>query len=438
MTTNTKEIDPNHNLTWDCETLLLEIQDADERVHRHVGTQDYVSRTPLWRSPRLEMRLGCEKLFVKYENLQRGGSFKMRGATNAVACAHDENPNCVFVTASAGNHGLGLAVASYRYGHQCHIFMPQNTPVTKKATIGMYTSNIHITGDNFDATQSEAREFADTHGYTYVHAFNDRCVIAGQGTIGLEMVSQFADAGEEPPDYVLVPVGGGGLIAGVGAVLKDRWPGTRVIGVEPELVPSLTAAWQKDKPVRIQSEPTLAEGVAVAEIGDLTLPIINKCVDEIRLVSENGIAGAIVRLIEDTRVVVEGAGAVGLAALTKMLATEPDKYRGKSFLILLSGGNLDITGLSAALQRGLAQEQRRTHFEFTGRDVPGLLAKITTAISQLGLNIVELTHTRHNQYLNFGWTRVDVVVETESASHAKEMHDRLRDSGWDVKLIVDR
>ncbi len=423
---------------WNCQSLLLVIQDADERIHRHVGTQDYVSRTPLWRSPRLEMRLGCARLFVKYENLQRGGSFKMRGATNAVACAHDKDPSCVFVTASAGNHGLGLAVASYRYGHQCHIFMPETTPVTKKVTIGMYTPNIHITGEHFDATQEEARQFAESNSYSYIHAFNDPFVIAGQGTIGLELVSQFAEDGHAPPDYVLVPVGGGGLIAGVAAVLKDRWPKTRIIGVEPELVPSLTAAWQKATPVRVQGEPTLAEGVAVAEIGDLTLPIINKCVDEVRLVSENAIAAAIVRLIEDTRVVVEGAGAVGLAALTKMLAAEPQTYQDKSFLILLSGGNLDITGLSNALQRGLAQEQRRTHFQFTGRDAPGLLANITSAISQLGLNIVELTHTRHNQYLNFGWTRVDVMVETESAAHAKDMHDRLRDRGWDVRLVIDR
>lgn len=165
----------NHTNTWDCQALLSEIQDADERIHRHIGTQDYVSRTPLWRSPRLEMRLGCERLFVKYENLQRGGSFKMRGATNAVACAHDDDPNCVFVTASAGNHGLGLAVASYRYGHQCHVFMPENTPVTKKAIIGMYTPNIHITGAHFDATQEQAKKFADAHGYAYIHAFNESC-----------------------------------------------------------------------------------------------------------------------------------------------------------------------------------------------------------------------------------------------------------------------
>ncbi len=406
-------------------------------LHRH-GGYDYVCPTPLWRSPRLETRLDCHQLFIKYENLQRGGSFKMRGATNAVACAHEEDPNRVFVAASAGNHGLALAVASYRYGHQCHIFMPKHTPVTKKATIGLYTPNIHTVGETFDVTQDEALAYAEKNGYTYIHAFNDLQVIAGQGTIGLELLDQYGETGQDPPDHVLIPVGGGGLIAGVSPVLKEHWPDTRIIGVEPEMVPSLSASWPRETPVRIPGELTLAEGAAVAEVGTLTFVMIKECVDEVRQVSENSIATAIVRLIEDARVVVEGAGALGLAALTKMVASESDRYRDKTFLVILSGGNLDITTLSSALQRGLAVQQRQTHFRFTGRDVPGLLARITDALYQLGLNVVELTHKRCNQDISFGWTQVDVTVETEGAAHAQEINDRLRDGGFEVKMVLDR
>ncbi|GAB4324300.1 MAG: threonine ammonia-lyase [Candidatus Zixiibacteriota bacterium] len=417
--------------------LLREIDAANRRIRNRYNGYEYVYTTPMRRSARLELRLGCARILIKFENLQRGGSFKMRGATNAVACGHDEDPDRVFVTASAGNHGLGLAVASYHYGHRCHIFMPDNTPLTKKATIGLYTSNIHMGGENYDATQKLATEFAEAKGYSYVHAFNDARVIAGQGTIGLELVDQFQESDEPPPDFALIPVGGGGLIAGLATVLKDRWPATKVIAVEPELVPSLTASRGHPQPVRIQGEPTLADGVAVAEVGSLTLPIINEVVDDVICVSENAIATAIVRLIEDARVVVEGAGAVGLAALTKMVASAPETHKDTSFLILTSGGNLDISALSNALQRGLALESRRTHLQFTGRDIPGFLSEITRALAQLKLNIVELSHTRHNQYLNFGWTRVDVMIETEGAAHAKWAHDRLRDRGFDVRLMPE-
>ncbi|MBD3297646.1 MAG: pyridoxal-phosphate dependent enzyme [candidate division Zixibacteria bacterium] len=424
--------------TIDRPTLLREIEAANQRIRNRFNDYEYVFTTPLRRSARLELRLGCERLFIKFENIQRGGSFKMRGATNAVACGHDEDPNRTFVAASAGNHGLGLAVASYHYGHPCHIFMPDNTPVTKKATIGLYTSNIHMGGENYDATQKLATEFAEAKGHAYVHAFNDPRVIAGQGTIGLELEQQFRDSDEAPPDYVLIPVGGGGLLAGLGTVLKDRWPDTQIIAVEPELIASLSAARGQAQPVRIKGEPTLADGVAVAQVGSLTLPIMNEVVDDIVTVSENAIATAIVKLIEDGRVVVEGAGAVGLAAVSKMVAGSPDFYKDKSFLILTSGGNLDISALSNALQRGLALESRRTHLQFIGRDIPGFLSEITKALAQLKLNIVELSHTRHNQYLNFGWTRVDVMVDTEGATHAKWALDRLRDRGFDVNLVSDR
>jgi threonine dehydratase len=417
--------------------LLREIEEADRRIRNRYNDYDYVYSTPLRRSARLELRLGCRCIYIKFENLQRGGSFKMRGATNAVARGHEEDPSRVFVAASAGNHGLGLAVASYHYGHQCHIFMPENTPVTKKATIGLYTSNIHMGGENYDATQALAMDFAEAKGYSYIHAFNDPHVIAGQGTIGLELVQQFTESGDPSPDYVLVPVGGGGLISGLGTVLKHHWPSTRIIAVEPELIPSLTASRGHSQPVRVTGAPTLADGVAVAEIGTLTLPIINDVVDEVMCVSENAIATAIVQLIEDARVVVEGAGAIGLAALTKMAASSPESVKDKSFLIITSGGNLDISALSNALQRALALGSRLTHLQFVGRDVPGFLSEITRALAQLKLNIVELSHTRHNQYLDFGWTRVDVMIETEGASHAKWAHDRLRDRGFDVQMVVD-
>jgi threonine dehydratase len=301
----------------------------------------------------------------------------------------------------------------------------------------MYTPNIHTVAGSFDTTQERAIAYAAENGHAYVHAFNDLRVIAGQGTIGLELLDQYAATDSPLPDFVLIPVGGGGLLAGVSAVLSDRWPSTRIIGVEPELVPSLSTSWGLSSPLRVAGEPTLAEGAAVAQVGTLTFAIIKQCVDEVRCVSENEIATAIVRLIEDTRVVVEGAGALGLAALMQMTEFGLDTHKDSSFLVLLSGGNLDITTLTSALQRGLAVQQRRTHFQFTGRDTPGTLAKITEALSDLGLNIVELNHTRYNQQINFGWTRVDVIVETEGQDHAAAMRARLQERGFDVRLVID-
>jgi len=404
------------------------IDDADRRIRAPAGDSEGVRTTPLIRSPRLERELACRRLRLKLECIQSSGSFKLRGATYAVERHHQRDGRCVFVASSAGNHGLGLAVAAANRGHRCHVFMPTTAPLTKKLAIERYATEIHLQGDGFDATQRIAKDFAAARGYTYVHPFNDLDVVAGQGTIGLELIAQMDEAGEDPPDFLVVPCGGGGLLAGIAIAVEERWPATRIVAVEPREIPSLTAAFRQGAPRAIEGKPTIADGVAVAEVGDRVFPILADRVDasDVWTVPEDLVAAAIAKCVEDVRVVAEGAGALPLAGVMQRQALDPELFRRRSIILLVSGGNLDITALSKVLQRGLELQQRRTHFHITVPDVPGKLAEITSLLAALRLNIIDLRHARNTDRASFGYAEVDVVIETEGAGHAAEVEAKIR------------
>jgi threonine dehydratase len=404
------------------------IDDADRRIRAQVGDSEGVRRTPLIRSPQLERELSCKRLRLKLECIQNSGSFKLRGATYAVERHHQRDESCVFVASSAGNHGLGLAVAAANRGHLCHVFMPTIAPLTKKLAIEKHATSIYLQGASFDETQQIAKEFAADRGYTYIHPFNDLDVVAGQGTIGLELVEQLQEVGEEPPDFLVVPCGGGGLLAGIATAVEDRWPATRIVAVEPQEVASLTAAFRQGSPRAIEGKSTIADGVAVAEIGDRVFPIIQDHVDasDVWTVPEELVATAIAKCVEEVRVVAEGAGALPLAGVMQRHATDPGLFDHKSVLLIVSGGNLDITALSKVLQRGLELQKRHTHLHFTVPDVPGKLAEVTKFLADLRLNLIDLRHTRNTDRAPFGYAEVDVVIETEGAEHAAAVEERIR------------
>jgi threonine dehydratase len=408
--------------------LRAAIEDANLCIRAQVGDAEGVRRTPLIRSQRLERELGCRRLRLKLECIQNSGSFKLRGATYAVERHHQRDEGCVFVASSAGNHGLGLAVAAANRGHLCHVFMPTAAPLTKKLAIERYATKIHFQGARFDETQQIAKDFAAVRGYTYIHPFNDLDVVAGQGTIGLELVEQMEEIGEEPPDFLVVPCGGGGLLAGVAAAVAGRWPATRIVAVEPQEVASLTAAFKAGRPQAIEGKATIADGVAVAEIGDRVFPIIRDHLapGDVWTVPEDLVATAIARCVEEVRVVAEGAGALPLAGVMQRQAMDPELFNGRSVVLIVSGGNLDITALSKVLQRGLELQRRHTHFRFTVPDVPGQLAEITQFLADLRLNVIELRHTRNSDRASFGYAEVDVIIETEGVGHAAEVERKIR------------
>jgi threonine dehydratase len=410
--------------------LFVMIEQARQRISSHIYN------TPVINSKRFERELGCE-VYLKLENIQVTGSFKIRGAFNAVRCALDSGRNGGrgFVTASAGNHGLGVAYSAHRWKQEAAVFMPRSTPLTKRKAIEPY-AQIHLVGETFDEAKAIALEYAKTQDLLFIHPFDDLEVVAGQGTIGLELVEDMEFTGRLP-DYILVPVGGGGLITGVATVIKSKWPSVKVIGVEPINMPSLTTALRDGRPIRIQSAPTIAEGVAVAEIGHTVFPFLQDLIDDVWTVSEESIAKAIVRHMEDSRIIVEGAGACPLAALFEKSVSDPEAISNKRFLLLVSGGNIDMTAVSTLVQRGLLLARRLAHFQFTVRDRPGELAKITRSFGELQVNILDLAHSRLSQQLRLGSTFVEVIAETRDSEHQEGILTALRSKGHDVRAVSD-
>jgi threonine dehydratase len=404
--------------------LLEKIDAAYARI------RDDIYKTPIVKAKRISRQIACTDIFLKLENVQSTGSFKIRGAMNAVRLR--QKKDATFVTASAGNHGLGVAYSAWLCGARAEIFMPTTTPLTKQRAVEQYTDKIHLVGKSFQETNDIALKFCAQKGCNYIHPYNDLDVVAGQGTMGLEIIKQM---GSHPPDMVFVPVGGGGLIAGVATVLKQKWPRVKVIAVEPRNVPSFSTSLKRKKVTRITPKPTIADGVAVAQVGSEVFPINKELVDDVWLVSEEYVAKAIVRFVEDSRIVAEGAGACGLGAILEKTDADPDAVAGQRLLVIVSGGNLDINALSVLLQRGLVIEGRVSHYQFSGLDRPGTLAQITRSFAEAGVNILDLEHSRFSGRIRVGMTMVDVFVETRGPAHQEELLNHLKNLGHEVELI---
>jgi threonine dehydratase len=380
-----------------------------------------VRRTPLVESPVLSELTGAD-VRLKLENLQFTGSFKERGACNRLEqLPADERARGV-VTASAGNHAQAVARHGARLGVGVTVVMPEATPLVKVTATRRFGAQVILSGANYDEAAGLAAALSAERGLTYLHPFDDPWVIAGQGTVGLEIL------GDAPAlDAIIVPIGGGGLIAGVACAIKESNCRVRVLGVEARRFPSMKHALDGLPPTSLPGGKTIADGIAVRRVGELTSELTRKYVDEIALVDEAEIAQAVLLLLEREKTVVEGAGAVGVAALLHHRFAGLD---GKQVAVVVSGGNIDVNLISRIIEHGLVQTGRLVRFVVTVPDVSGVLAALTRVVADSRANILELNHDRAFSGAELGETLIELVLETHGFEHIAEVSDRLMRAGY--------
>jgi threonine dehydratase len=385
-----------------------------------------VRRTPLTESAALSRLAGCQ-VFLKLENLQFTGSFKERGAAARLLGLSEAERARGVITASAGNHAQAVALHASRLGVAATVVMPEATPLVKVRATESYGARVLLYGAGYDAAAERAAELAAETSAVYVHPFDDLEVMAGQGTIGLELLEQLPDF-----DALVVPVGGGGLIAGIAAAVRPSRPHARIIGVESRTFPGMRRALESEAPLSLPPAAlpggkTIADGIAVRRVGQLTRRVVRALVDEIVLVDEEEIAEAILLLLERERTVAEGAGAVGLAALLH----RDLGLAGQRVIVVVSGGNIDVNLMARVIQRGLVKSGRLCRFSITASDVAGTLHGITGAVAAARANIVSIEHDRAFADLELGQTRVELVIETNGTEHIAAVGRALTAAGFE-------
>jgi threonine dehydratase len=394
---------------------LADIIAARERI------KAAIVRTPLAHSSGLSSLVDGE-VRLKLENLQHTGSFKARGALNRLMALTPEERARGVIAASAGNHAQGVAAWATKLGIASTIVMPLGTPLIKVTRTQRYGANVVLFGENYDEAYTHACELREASGAVYIHAYDDDAIIAGQGTIGLEILEDMADV-----DDIIVPIGGGGLIAGIGMAVKAQRPRTRIIGVEAAVLPSMQAALQAGAPVKLEAARTLAEGIAVRRVGDRPLEVCKTVVDDIVTVEDDEIARAIVFLLESEKTVAEGAGAAAVAAV--LAGRVP--LKGRKAALLVCGGNIDVNVLSRIIERGLVESGRLARLSVFVPDRPGALAEALAEVARTRANVVEVHHERAFLAGRLGQVRVDLVVETRGADHVGELIEALRGRGFE-------
>ena len=399
---------------------IADIQAARERLGKAIY------RTPCPNSARLSQLCGCE-VYFKLENLQMTGSFKERGALNKLLQLTDAEKAAGVIAASAGNHAQGVAYHATRLGLRSVIVMPRTTPLVKVSNTRELGGEVVLHGAHYDEAFARAKELAAEHGYTYIHAFDDEAIIAGQGTIGLELLEE-----EAKFDAVIVPIGGGGMIAGIAIAMKTMRPDIRIIGVEPAYVPSMKAALAEGHPVTVTSQPTIADGLAVKRAGDFPLAIVKRYVDEIVTVTEGEISSAILKLLEIEKTVAEGGGAAGLAAL---LFKKVANLAGQRVAVIICGGNIDPNLLSQIIERGLAKDGRLIRVATLVRDRPGELARICQHVAAVGANILEVEHNRAFSNLEVGGVEIELTLETRDHQQIEQLLDVLKQDDIEAREV---
>jgi threonine dehydratase len=366
------------------------------------------------------------QLFWKFENLQRTGSFKDRGALNKLLQLTEEERNKGVVTASAGNHAQAVAYHASRLGVASTVVMPEFTPLVKVANTKRYGARVIQLGATLSDGLKEVHRLAEEEGLTLVHAFDDEAVIAGQGTIGLELLEQVSEL-----DTVVVPIGGGGIISGIAVALKGLKPSVRIVGVEAAAAASAKASREAGEIVAIESAETLADGIAVKRIGERTFPLIQELVDDIVTVEEEEIARAILLLLEREKTVVEGAGAVPLAALMAGRIRVKDDER---VVGVLCGGNIDVNMISRIIERGLVGDGRMAHLLVKVRDRPGSLSLLAGLVAGMGANVLDIHHRRGFADISVGDVEIGLQIETRGREHVEEILHVLEDQGLKVEV----
>lgn len=394
-----------------------------EAAAARIGPSIYES--PLVHSRTLS-RLTGNTIFLKLENLQMTGSFKERGALNRILTMTDEERRRGVIAASAGNHAQGVAYHATQRGIPAQIWMPRSTPLVKLSATRNHGADVVLHGENYDEACRAAMDRSRERQATFIHPFDDDEVIAGQGTLGLELLRQ-----NPALDVIVVPVGGGGLIGGLGCAVKEGASAVEVVGVQTARLSSMSAALQHGAPVEVSAGPTLADGIAVRTAGVRTLPLVQRYVDQLVTVDEDEIAAAILTLLEGEKTVAEGAGAVALAALLQAKTG----HQGKNIAVLVSGGNLDVNLLARIIERGMVRDGRRLRLRVRLPDYPGSLEGLTSVIAKVSANIVETSYNRAHYGVGLNEAALDVTMETRGREHASEVLAALTGSRYEFSVI---
>lgn len=399
---------------------MLNRHDIEAAAQRLVGQ---VLDTPCVESRTISQLTGCQ-VFLKFENLQYTASFKERGACNKLSQLTPEERARGVVAMSAGNHAQGVAYHAQRLGLRAVIVMPRFTPGVKIERTRGFGAEVVLHGDTLDASRAHARELAAGQGLVFVHPYDDEAIVAGQGTVALEMLRAQPDL-----DTLVIAVGGGGLIAGMATAAKAIKPGIRIIGVQAERFPAMVNAIKGTH--LPQGSSTIAEGIAVGTPGDITTAIVRDKVDDLVLVDEGDIEQAIVMLLEIEKTLVEGAGAAGLAALLKY----PELFAGQKVGLVLCGGNIDPLLLASIIERGMVRAGRLARVQVNARDVPGNLARITAIVADAGANIDEVHHQRAFTLLAAQNVAIELVLQTRGREHITQVIERLREADFEATLL---
>jgi threonine dehydratase len=401
------------------EVSLEEIKQAGERI------RDFIYFTPCQRSAELSAVTG-QQVYLKLDNLQRTGAFKERGALNKILTLNEDQKRRGVIAASAGNHAQAVAHHATQRGIRAHIVMPLMTPLVKTSATRAFGAEVILHGANYDEACEEALRLARVEGMTFLHPFDDPDVINGQGTIGLELLEQVPGL-----EAVVVPVGGGGLISGVACAMKESNPSIRVVGVQTERLPSMLRARETGRPVTLSAEATIADGIAVRRAGEITLPLVERYVDELVTVDEEEIANAILILLEKEKTLAEGAGAVALASLLQ----KKTSLRDERTAVLVCGGNIDVTLLARIIERGLVKDGRRVRIRVHLTDRPGALHQLTKILADQRANIVETLHNRAYYGVNLGDTVIDITLETRGSTHILAIGQALEAANYRFERI---
>ena len=367
------------------------------------------------------------KVFIKPENLQKTGSFKIRGAYNKISNLTDAEKKRGVIASSAGNHAQGVAYGAKESGIKAVIVMPKSTPLIKVESTKQYGAEVILHGDVYDDAYKKAKELEEKEGYVFVHPFNDEDVLDGQGTIALEILEELPET-----DIILVPIGGGGLISGIACAAKILKPEIKIIGVEPEGAASAYEAIKENKVVELKEANTIADGTAVKKIGDLNFEYIKKYVDEIITVSDYELMEAFLLLVEKHKIIAENSGILSIAATKKL------KEKDKKVVSVISGGNIDVLMISSMINKGLIRRDRIFNFSLNIPDKPGELAKVVDLIAELGANVIKLEHNQFKNLSRFKDVELQVTVETNGSEHIKNLVQAFEEKGYEIIKIKSK
>jgi len=398
----------------------LSIADVYQAAERLKGV---LWKTELIESPFFSKEYG-NRVFIKPENLQVTGAFKIRGAYNKISKLSEKEKSRGIIAASAGNHAQGIGYAAQLLDAKATLVMPDNTPIIKVEATKKYGVQVVLHGDGYDAAYNKARELEAAHGFVFVHPFDDLDVILGQGTVALEIMKELEDV-----DEILVPIGGGGLISGIAFAAKMLKPSVKIIGIEPEGASAVAESLIQKKVVELATVDTMADGVAVKKPGTTAFEFIKEFVDEVVTVSDLEIIEAILLLMEKHKIIVEGAGALSLAGLRKL------KPANKNVVCVVSGGNIDISTISAIINRALVSRGRLFCFTVNLPDKPGELLHVAKILADLRANVIKLDHNQSKVIDRFKLAQLEITVETNGYSHVQEIQSTFRRHGYDIIKI---